>query len=144
MGTAGANSARCTPVARKLRLDLGRVGGAVQVKFARQVAAPAGVRAGHQTGKLAQLRLAPFQVKVNRHLAQFGGLPQICFQPHDTGIGLFKAEVGADRLAAQPDAPFAGILLPQGHFGIHQRKRQLFRAVFDVDAGVVGLKKGQL
>ena len=123
--------------------DLGCIGGAVEMQFAGEVAAPAGVGAEEQAGELAELRLAPFQVKVHRHLAQFRRLAQICLQAHNAGVGLFEAEVGADGLAAQPDAPVAGTLLPEGQVGVEQGKGQLFRAVLDVDAGVCGLQVGQ-
>ncbi len=123
--------------------DLGRIGGAVEVEFAGEVATPAGIGAEQQAGELAELRLAPFEIEVQRHLAQFRSLTEICLQAHDAGVGLFNAEVGADGLTAQPDAPVAGTLLIQRHFGIEQRKRQLFRAVLDVDAGVCGFEVGQ-
>jgi hypothetical protein len=46
------------------------------------------------------LRLAPFQINVQRHLAQFRSLTQICLHADDAGVALFNAEVGAGRLAA--------------------------------------------
>ena len=124
-------------------LDLGRIGGAVQMQFAGEVAAPAGVGAEEQAGELAELRLAPFQVEMHRHLAQFGRAAHAGFQPDDAGVGLVQADVGAGGLAAQADAPVAGILLPEGEIGVEQRKGQLFHAVLDVDAGVGGFQVGQ-
>jgi hypothetical protein len=122
--------------------DLGCISGAVEVEIACKVAAPAGVGAEQQAGKLAELRLAPFQVKAQRHLTQLRRLLEIRLQAHNAGVSLFNAEVGADRLASQPDAPIAGTLLIQRHFGVNQRKWQLFRAVLDVDARVCGFKVG--
>ena len=77
---------------------------------------------------------------MHRRLAQSRRLPQFRLQAHNTGIGLFEAEIGADGLATQPNAPLAGVLLFQRHFGVKQGKRQLFCAVFDVDPGVFGFK----
>ena len=58
------------------RFDLRRIGSAVQMQFAGQVAAPAGVGAEEQPRKLAKLRLAPLQVEMHRHLAQLR--PRCC------------------------------------------------------------------
>jgi hypothetical protein len=123
--------------------DLGCLWSAVEMQFAGEVATPSGVGAEEQPGELAELRLAPFQINVQRHQAQFRGLAQVCLQANCAGVALFKAEVGADGLAAQPDAPVAGTLLPEGKVGVEQGKRQFFRAILDVDAGVCGLEIGQ-
>ena len=115
-GKLGAVDAGCAQPG----LDLGRIGGAVEVEFAGKVAAPAGVRAEEQAGKLAELRLAPFHVEMHRHLAQFRRPAQLCLQADDAGVGLFNAEVGAGGLAAQADAPVAGTLLPERNVGVDQ------------------------
>ena len=80
---------------------------------------------------------------MHRHLAQLGSAAQAGLHPHDAGVGQVEAHVSARGLAAQADAPVAGILLPEGEVGIDQRKRQLLKAVLDVDAGVGGLKVRQ-
>ena len=139
-GKLGAMNARGTQTG----LDLGCVGGAFQVKLAGQVAAPAGVRTEKQPCELPELSLAPLQINAQRHLAQFGGLMQIRCQAHHSGVGLLNAQVGAGGLAAQLNAPIAGVLLFQGELRIDQGKRQLFRTALDVDPGVCRLQVGQL
>ena len=124
-------------------LHLGGFGGAVEMQFAGQVAAPAGIGADDQPGKLAELRLPPIQVKVHRHLAQFGRTAHACLQPHHAGIGHVQAEVSAGRLTAQLKAPVPWLLLPKREVSRDQRKRQLLHAALDIDAGVGGAKVGQ-
>jgi len=60
------------------------------VEFAGEVATPACVGAEEKTSELAELGLAPFEVKVNRHLAQFRRLAEICLQPQDACVGLLE------------------------------------------------------
>ena len=86
---------------------------AIHMQLAGQVAPPSGVCADDQLGQLAQLRLPPLQVKVHRHLVQCGSLPAVCIQSHHPGVGQVETEIRAGRLACQPDAPFAGTLLPE-------------------------------
>ncbi len=124
------------------RSDLGRIGGAVEVQLAGEVAAPAGIGAGEEAGKLAQLRLPPVEIEMHGHLMQIGRAAHGGFHAHHAGVFLVEAYVGAGRLAAQANAPLAGILLPDGEIGVDDGERQFFHAVLEVDAGVCGLKVG--
>ena len=58
---------------------------------------------------MAKLRLTPFEIEVHRQLAQLCGLTHVGFKAHDSRIGKIEADIGAGGLAAQPDAPFAGL-----------------------------------
>ncbi len=70
MGSAGSKLGAVDACCTQPGLHLGGIGGAIQMQFAGQVAAPAGIGAEDQTGELAQLRLPPIQIKMYRHLAQ--------------------------------------------------------------------------
>ena len=82
-------------------------------KIARKVAAPAGIGAGNEAGELAQARVAPVEVEMHRHLAQGGSGADTGLHAHHAGLFLVEAYVGARGLAAQPDAPLAGVRLPE-------------------------------
>ena len=94
-------------------LHLGGFGGSVQMQFAGQVAAPAGIGTDDQPCELAQLRLPPIHIEMHRHLAQLRRPVHASLQPHDPGVGLLQAHVSPRRLAAQLDTPFPRILLPE-------------------------------
>jgi len=94
-------------------LDLGCIGGAIQLQIASQVAAPARVGAEEQAGKLAQLRLPPLQIKMHWPLPQFGRSPHRCFQPNLTGVGQIQVHICARRLATKAQPPLARFLLPK-------------------------------
>src|SRR5664280_912750 len=74
-------------------LHLGGVGGPVHV------AAPSLIRTENKPRQLAQLRLSPIQVDVERHLEQFRRMAQRSLKPHDTGVRKVKAHVSAGGLA---------------------------------------------
>jgi hypothetical protein len=105
------------------------------VDFASHVSAPAGIRAGPEPRKLAELRIPPFHIEIDWHLAKFRSPPRGCIQLHDSRVCEVQAHVGARGLAAQPYPPDTGIFLPEREVGIDQRKRQLLNAV-EVDSGV--------
>jgi hypothetical protein len=114
------------------------------MQFPGEVAAPAGVGAEEQ----ARVSWPSCASRHSRSRCtgiwrSSGACRSIRLQPHHPGVGLYEAQVGARGLAAQPDAPFAGTFLPKGYLGVEQRKRQLFRAALDVDAGIGRFKIGQ-
>ncbi len=113
----GAVDAGCA----KPGLDFGRVGGAIQMQFAGQIAAPSGISADDQSRQLAELRLTPFEIEMHRHLAQLRRAAHAGFKPNHASIGQVKADISAGGLAAQMNAPVAGLFLPKGEIRVDQR-----------------------
>ena len=100
--------------------DLRGIGGAVKVQLAGKVAAPAGIGASDEPGKLAKLSLLPIEIQMQWHLAECRSAPEAGFQTHHACLLKVQAYVGSGWLAAQTDAPLARILLPQREIGVDQ------------------------
>src|SRR5579863_3367192 len=113
--------------------DLRSIGGTVKMQFAGEVAAPSRIGAGDEASKLTKLSLLPIEVQMKRHLAEQWGPLNAGLDAHDASLLEVQAHVSSGGLATQANAPLAGILLPQRKIGVHQRKRKLFRAVFEID-----------
>ena len=142
-GRAGANSARCTPVARS-RVLTGPIRRS-RPDAVRRSDRPASPASEPKSSRVSwpscasrqSMSSAPASARNSGSAAQAG------LQPHHAGVGQVEAHIGSGGLATQPHAPVAGVLLPEGKVGVDERKRQLLRAVLDVDARVGRLKVRQ-
>ena len=111
--------------------------------FAAQVAAPAGVGAEQQAAQLAQLRVAPFHVHMQRHLVQLGRNMHPRLHAHRSGVGHIQIRICTRGLGTHPQPPVARIFLPEREVGAYQRVRQLLHAALEVDARIGGCQIGQ-
>ena len=123
--------------------DLRRIGRTVEVKFAGQVSAPAGIGARYETGELAKLRLLPIDIQCRGIWRECGSTSHAGLHAHHAGFFKVQTNVGPGRLSAQADAPLAGTLLPQREIGIDQRKGELLYTVLEIDSRVSSFKVGQ-
>jgi len=128
----GAMDAGCAQPGR----HISRFASAIYMHFAGQVTTPAGVGADGKAHELTELGLAPFHVDMHGHETKLRGAVKLGFQAHQTGVGQVEADVGAGRLAAQADAPFAGLFLPEREIGFDQREGQLLGSILEIDAGI--------
>ena len=143
MGSAGANSARCTPSARSRVVTW--ADSAVPSRWSSPVRFPRqpGSLPMSRRPELAELGFAPLEVEVDGHLVELRGAGAAGLETHRSGVSEIERDVGAGGLGGEAEAPLAGILLPEFEVGGEKRERELLDAVLDIDAGVGGLDEGE-
>ena len=143
MAAAGANSARCTPVARS-RVCI-CAASRVPSRCNSPLRSPRHPGSEPSTNRVSWPSCASRHSRstCKRHLSQIRRSLSPRFKPHQPGVGQIQAQVGSRGLSAQSDAPVAWLLLPERKVRVHQRERQLLRAPLEVDARVGCLKVRQ-
>ena len=121
-------------------LDLGVVGGAVNLGAHVEGSAPAGVFSEKQPGELSKGRIGPLRFEIQGHLPERRrGAPERALKLQEAGIGEIQVEVGARGLGFKPELPLVGLIEPDRELRVQEREGLLDVAKFEIDARVGGL-----
>ena len=113
------------------------------VGFGAEVAAPAAIAAEHEAADLAQLRAAPFGVKLERQLVERGGAGERAIEAHGSGVFEFEVAIGPGGLRLKAYAPLIGVSKPDGGIGVEEGEGFFFVAFLEVDSGRMELDVGE-